>query len=711
MAETDNFIGTTFAGCRITAKIGQGGMGAVYTAHHAALDITVAVKLLSPELARERRNIEFFLREARSAAKLEHPNIVHIYDFGHENGSYFIVMSYIEGKSLADTIAEKGPMDPEAATAIILEVLDGLKHAHAKSIIHRDIKPANILSGPDGHPKIVDFGLARSISEEKQLTMAGEMVGTAYFMSPEQGLAGKVDHRADLYSVGATYFYLLTGKFPFEGKSSIEVIHKHIGAPFPNIILLKPDLPLWISRILEHLMRKKPDDRYQSAAQVIDEIVRLKTAEKDGTAVSNERSIELPELSARFAAEEASRPAAPPAPKQPAPPEAPLVSNRLMPAQPLRTARTDAARAKAFKDKIRLPAVRGAINSAAHASLSASAAACFLFAGSAGAPGRGPAESLFSPFTAAPYGAGFFIAAGLALMIWAVMIKPLKLTRMHAFFLAAAALAAYAGGIYIPSREAADMAAKAFFSLKLAAGNLAEPAGLPCYSLFLFFAASAFVVRPKLGTRLGALAVYGLSLLLTYFYFKGGNPVSPERFYLTLAGTAGLAGLAAALTQEQFTVVSSPALFFLASNALIFVMFTQPQIDFITGNLVNSDNLNVQKLRLEADRKYRQALQEREAAMPEFDTDGRPIEKEPVPKPAEILPTPREQLSGRARLDYYKTLTTRFRNDILDSGGLLVLSFFMLLMANIYFVLEVLACYGGHTAIHDGAVIINGGKE
>ena len=176
MSEIDKVIGSAFAGCRILAKIGQGGMGSVYMARQEALNKTVCVKFLSPELAREERNIEFFLREARSVAKLEHPNIVQVYNFGQENGSYFIIMSYIEGKSLEAVIAEKGPMAPDIATDIILEVLNGLGHAHAHTIIHRDIKPSNILLGPDGHPKIVDFGLARSISEEKQLTMAGEMV-------------------------------------------------------------------------------------------------------------------------------------------------------------------------------------------------------------------------------------------------------------------------------------------------------------------------------------------------------------------------------------------------------------------------------------------------------------------------------------------------------------------------------------------------------
>lgn len=721
MAEPDNYAGAVFAGCRIIAKIGQGGMGAVYTARHEALDKTVAVKLLSPELAREERNIEFFLREARSAAKLEHPNIVHIYNFGRENGAYFIVMSHIEGKSLADMITEKGPMGPDAATDIILEVLDGLGHAHSKTIIHRDIKPSNILLGADGRPRIVDFGLARSINEEKQLTMAGEMIGTAYFMSPEQGLAGKVDHRADLYSVGATYFYLLTGKYPFEGKSSIEVIHKHIGEPFPNIILLKPEIPLWISRVLEHLTRKKPEDRYQSAAEAIAEIKRLRAAEKDGTSVSNERSIEMPAFTARFAPEAADSPVPPPGHVQP---ETPLVSGRVPPAQayggavpdcvasphpgpqngqPPGTAKPAAAgvpvaapRMETFKGKaLQLPALHNAIKACIYFAVMFASTGCFLLAGSAGTPGAGLAESLFSPFAANPAGAGFFFAAGLALTIGAVAMKPLKLTPMHAFFSAAAALAAYTGGVYAPPPETPDMVSKAFFCLKTAAENMGSPSNLPGYSLFLFLAASKFALKPHWGVKTGAIAAYGISLLLTWAYVRDGRPVSPERLYLALAGAAALAGLAAALTQKRFTLVSSPALFFLAANALIFMMFTDPQINAVTESMAGRDALRVRGLTREAYLKYRRELSEQEAAGPEFDIEGRPIAKKPVARPAEIMPAPRGELRLRARMGYYKALAFGLKDKILDTAGLILISLFLLLMADIYFVEETLAYYNG----------------
>ncbi|MFA6583379.1 MAG: protein kinase [Elusimicrobiaceae bacterium] len=266
---SDPILGLAFAGCRIIAKIGSGAMGTVYKGHHDELDKDMCVKILAPELAGDERNIQFFLREARSAAKLEHKNIVQVFNAGKEHGYHFLTMSYIDGVTLQTVIKEKGRIPVLETVQISIGILEGLAAAHAQTIIHRDIKPSNILVTRDGTPKIVDFGLARKIHEEKQLTMAGEMVGTAYYMSPEQGLGLTVDNRADLYSVGVTIFHMLTGKFPFEGKTSIEVIHKHISTEPPSLLMLMPDTPMWLADIISRLMRKKPEDRFQSAEEVI----------------------------------------------------------------------------------------------------------------------------------------------------------------------------------------------------------------------------------------------------------------------------------------------------------------------------------------------------------------------------------------------------------------------------------------------------------
>ena len=280
MATEENLTGKEFAGCKVINKIGQGGMGTVYRAHHKALNKTVCVKILAKELANDKRNLEFFLREARSAAKLDHPNIVHVYNFGKENHNYFIVMSFIDGKSLQDMVVKDGPMPVEKATKFMCELLDGLAHAHSRGIIHRDIKPSNILVDKKGRSYLVDFGLARSVSEEKELTQAGEMIGTAYFMSPEQCLAKEVDNRADIYAVGATYFYLLTGKYPFDGKTSVEVMHKHIGNPVPDPLLINPSIPRWAAMFIERTMKKKPEERYVNAEEARNELLDYSTGKK-----------------------------------------------------------------------------------------------------------------------------------------------------------------------------------------------------------------------------------------------------------------------------------------------------------------------------------------------------------------------------------------------------------------------------------------------
>ncbi|MBU2573211.1 MAG: serine/threonine protein kinase [Elusimicrobia bacterium] len=683
----DNFPGSMLAGCKIMEKLGQGGMGSVYLARHEALDKLVCVKLLSPELAREERNIEFFLREARSAAKLEHPNIVHVYNFGQENGSYFIVMSYAEGKSLADIVAEKGPLSVDAATSIIVRVLEGLNHAHSHTIIHRDIKPSNILLGIDGQPRIVDFGLARSINEEKQLTIAGEMVGTAYFMSPEQGLAAKVDHRADLYSTGATYFYLLTGRNPFEGKSAIEVIHKHISDPFPNLIVINPDIPLWISRFLEKIMRKKPEDRYQTAAEAIEDIKRLMTAQKDGTDISTERNIEIPEIAARFAKDGT------PAAAGEMPP-APLISDRIMPASskplPPEPALSPARPilAPPGNQKLQMPRLHNSIKAAIHFSITFAALGCFLLAGANGKPGADVGASLSSPLALNPVNAAITLAAGLGLIIWAIVLKPRKLTAMHAFFILTAAFAAYAGGIYVPAPEALDMVAKAFFCFSAALQNMISPSNTLIYALFLYLAASKFAFVDNWGVKTGATAAYALSVYLTYSYFKGGLDIVPDKASLLLAGACALAGFGAALTQKQFSVFFNPALFFLAANALISFMFAAPQIAVIKETMIKQETIRAGLLNKEAQAKYQAELIAARDAIPEYDLEGRPVEKKPPTPPEKIQPAGPGAFDQAARSEYYKSLAAKLADNLLNTAGLVFIALFLCLMANIYFVEE-----------------------
>ncbi len=684
-----NMTGVVFSGCKITEKLGQGGMGTVYKAHHEALDKFVCVKLLSPELAKEQRNIEFFLREARSAAKLEHPNIVHIYNFGQENGSYFIIMSYVEGKSLQDLVAERGPLPVKEATDIMIGILDGLGHAHSKTVIHRDIKPANILVDKQGFPRIVDFGLARSISEEKQLTMAGEMIGTAYFMSPEQGLAGTVDNRADLYAAGATYYYILTGKYPFDGKTSIEVIHKHIGEPVPNVILVNPDIPLWAARVIERLMRKKPEERFQTAEEVTAELRKHNSGEVPLEAVSAERTFDIPEVTARMAAV----PPPPPPPQQASLEKAGTKTSG-------RTKKTDSPaitkpheppsmfKEPAARPTLQLAALHNSVKIALHLALTLGATGCFILAGASGnVPG-----SLTAPLASNPAAAFGLAGLGAALFFWALWQKPLKFTPVYLLFAVTAAAAAYAGGAYIPAPAGADTVAKGFLALKIGLENMFSQANLIVYALFLYLAASKAVFRDNWLFKVLAVAAYLCGLAFTYAYFKDGAQLAPEGIWLAAGGGLALAGLAAALTQKSFNLFFSPQGFFLAANIVMFAMFTNPQVETITGVKVKAEAAAADEANRANRENYQRAL---EAAQAEvlYDVDGRPVEKKQPPPPAEVKPAPEGELRTRARLQYYTVLGRRVRSALAESAGIIFIALFLALMANVCFIEELLAAY------------------
>jgi serine/threonine protein kinase len=690
-----NMTGTVFSGCRITEKLGQGGMGTVYKARHEALDKFVCVKLLSPELAKEQRNVEFFLREARSAGKLEHPNIVHIYNFGQENGAYFIIMSYVEGKSLQDLVAEKGCLPVKEDTDILTGILDGLAHAHSKTVIHRDIKPANILVDNSGIPHIVDFGLARSISEEKQLTMAGEMIGTAYFMSPEQGLAGTVDSRADLYSVGATYYYILTGKYPFDGKSSIEVIHKHIGEPVPNIILVNPDIPLWAARVIERLMRKKPEERFQKAEEVAAELRKYNSGEVPLEAVSAERTFDIPEVTARMAY------GAPPPPPPPPPAQQPASLDRANPRTSDRAQRSaDASGAPkppeppsmfkepAARPTLQLAALHNSVKIALHLALTLGATGCFILAGASGnIPG-----SLSAPLASNPAAAFGLAGIGVALSVWALWQKPLKFTPVYVLFAMAAAAAAYAGGAYIPAPAGADTVSKGFLALKIGLESMFSQANLIVYALFFYLAASKAVFRDNWIIKVLAVAAYLLGLAFTYAYFKAGAAIAPEGVWLAVGGGLALAGLAAALTQKSFNLLFSPQVFFLAANVAMFAMFTNPQVESITGVKVRADALAAAQANQISRANYQREL---EAAQSEvlYDVDGRPVEKRQPAAPAEIKPASEGKLRIQARMQYYSALGLRIRSALAESAGIIFIALFLALMANVCFIEELLAAY------------------
>ncbi|MCL2888496.1 MAG: serine/threonine protein kinase [Elusimicrobia bacterium] len=276
----DPLVGTTIAGCEILEKIAVGGMGAVYKAKHKALDRIVCVKILSPSLAEDQKAVSLFLTEARAIAELDHPNIVNVYNVGRERGLYFIIMSFISGDNVSNIIRRRPNLPVGFILNIFQDVLKGLAVAHEKGIIHRDIKPSNILINEKLEAKIVDFGIAKKMEKDKNVTRTTEMAGTAYFISPEQALGGDVDVRADLYSAGATLYFMLTGQFPYRGKSSMEIIQKHINEPIPNPSDIRRDMPPWITIVVQKLMAKKPEDRFQSAQETLDYILKMRAEDQ-----------------------------------------------------------------------------------------------------------------------------------------------------------------------------------------------------------------------------------------------------------------------------------------------------------------------------------------------------------------------------------------------------------------------------------------------
>jgi hypothetical protein len=268
----DELLGKTLDGYEIIRKIGQGGMGAVYEARQVALDRHVALKVLPAHLAANKDFITRFTREALSAAKLNHTNIIQVHDVGKAKGIYFFVMEFVRGKTLGDIIDEEGTMELIAAVGYILQAARGLEYAHRKGIIHRDIKPENLMLNEEGVVKVADLGLAKKAEgEELSVTVSGVGMGTSYYISPEQASDAKhVDHRADIYSLGCTLYHLITGQVPYEGGSAYEVITKHIKEPLVLPEVHNPQVPKELSAVVAKMMAKTKEERYESMKDVIE---------------------------------------------------------------------------------------------------------------------------------------------------------------------------------------------------------------------------------------------------------------------------------------------------------------------------------------------------------------------------------------------------------------------------------------------------------
>jgi serine/threonine protein kinase len=263
----------------VLAHIATGGMGAVYRARDVALGREVALKILPPEMAVKPNMLERFRREARSAARLRHENIVTLYEFGEANGTYFLALEFVAGIDLHEYVSRKGRLRPEMAKQILVQAVRALDHAHRQGIVHRDIKPSNflVIEG-DEEPlvKLTDFGLAQARDDEEfraaefRLTRAGTTVGTVDYMAPEQARdSSAADIRSDIYALGCTFYYMLAGNCPFPEGSLTERIFKHIEAEPPDVRRLNPDVPAGLTAILSRMLEKKPDDRYQTPYELL----------------------------------------------------------------------------------------------------------------------------------------------------------------------------------------------------------------------------------------------------------------------------------------------------------------------------------------------------------------------------------------------------------------------------------------------------------
>jgi eukaryotic-like serine/threonine-protein kinase len=267
MATIDERRGTIFAGrYRLERKLGGGGMADVWLAEDQELGRKVAIKMLHDRYANDTQFVERFRREATHAAGLSHPNVVSIFDRGEAGGSYFIVMEYVEGRTLKELIVTRGPCPVPVAISYVRQVLAALRYAHRNGIVHRDIKPHNVLVDHEGRVKVADFGIARAGSS--QMTEAGSIIGTAQYLSPEQARGAPVDESSDLYSTGILLFELLTGKVPFTGETPVEIAMKHLSQVPPAPSSIRSEVPHDLDLVVVRALAKEPADRYRSAKEM-----------------------------------------------------------------------------------------------------------------------------------------------------------------------------------------------------------------------------------------------------------------------------------------------------------------------------------------------------------------------------------------------------------------------------------------------------------
>jgi predicted Ser/Thr protein kinase len=280
-AARDSCVGRVLGGCEILEKIAHGGMGVVYKAMQLNLGRTVAVKVLSADLASDATFVRRFLQEARAVAQLNHGNIVHVNDVGEHQGIYYFVMEYVDGENLKDILKRDIMLEISWALEIAIQVCHALRHAHSRGIIHRDIKPENIMITRERCVKLADLGLARRVDSEHKLsvTHSGSVLGTPFYMAPEQAKDfSRADARSDIYSLGVTLYRMITGKVPFFGRTPIEVMIRAIEGRKLAMHDLREGVPPEVEAVVDKMMHRDPDERFQHVEEVMTALTRALVA-------------------------------------------------------------------------------------------------------------------------------------------------------------------------------------------------------------------------------------------------------------------------------------------------------------------------------------------------------------------------------------------------------------------------------------------------
>ena len=277
----DPRIGSVIAGHRIERLVGRGGMGVVYAAVDVALDRTVALKLIAPELAAEPGFRGRFMAESRIAASLDHPNVVPIFRAGEDDGVLFLAMRFVSGDDLRTIVDRDGPLSPERAAIVVTQVAAALAAAHARGLVHRDVKPANILVTGDDHCYLTDFGLVKDLAATAGVTRTGEVLGTLDYVAPERIQGGETGPWTDVYALGCVLFFALTGSVVFPLEAPERKLWAHVSAPPPSPAALRPDIPPALDEVVARALAKDPGERYESAPA-------LATAVREAASASGE---------------------------------------------------------------------------------------------------------------------------------------------------------------------------------------------------------------------------------------------------------------------------------------------------------------------------------------------------------------------------------------------------------------------------------------